>query len=184
MPLLLLRHYRQEVSFGVVQRAQHQVPGTDSVALVSEPLGAPVSTDAELEDPLQQRQGWTAAFRDDPWLDRVRRQYFFGPQTERNPLSEAIGSSEHADFLVKQCVRIEVAAGEIIARQGDPADAMHFILDGRISILVNTGDNQVRSQPRPLYDSRRDGSHHATTAQRDNPGRKAKRALCAKSRCL
>src|SRR5262249_14117579 len=59
-------------------------------------------------------------------------------------LSEAIGSSEHADFLVKRCVRIEVAAGEIIARQGAPADAMHFILDGRISILVNTGDNQVR----------------------------------------
>lgn len=59
-------------------------------------------------------------------------------------LAEAVGNSEQADFLVKQCVRIEVAPGDIIARQGDPPDALHFILDGRVSILVGTGDNQIR----------------------------------------
>jgi SulP family sulfate permease len=59
-------------------------------------------------------------------------------------LAEAIGNSEHADFLVRQCVRIEVGPGDVIARQGDPADALHFILDGRLSILVDTGDNQIR----------------------------------------
>jgi len=49
-----------------------------------------------------------------------------------------------ADFLVKQCVRIEVTPGDIVARQGDPADALHFILDGRISILVGSPDHQIR----------------------------------------
>jgi sulfate permease, SulP family len=62
----------------------------------------------------------------------------------RDWLAEALGNGEQADFLVKQCVRVEVAAGEIIARQGDPADALHFILDGRLSIFVDTGDDQVR----------------------------------------
>ena len=59
-------------------------------------------------------------------------------------LAEPIGDSALTEFLVEHCVRIEVAAGDIIARQGDLADAMHFILDGRISILVDTGDNQMR----------------------------------------
>jgi len=59
-------------------------------------------------------------------------------------LTEAFGNAEFADFLVKQCARVEVGPGDIIARQGDPADALHFILDGRISILVDTGDQQIR----------------------------------------
>jgi sulfate permease, SulP family len=59
-------------------------------------------------------------------------------------LTEAFGNAEYADFLVKQCARIEVAPGDIIARQGDPADALHFILDGRISILVGAGDQEIR----------------------------------------
>ena len=59
-------------------------------------------------------------------------------------LTTAIGNREHADLLVKQCVRIEVAAGDIIARQGDTADAMHFILNGRVSIFAGSGDDQIR----------------------------------------
>jgi sulfate permease, SulP family len=59
-------------------------------------------------------------------------------------LTDAFGNAEYADFLVKQCDRIEVVPGDIIARQGDPADALHFILDGRISILVGAGDQEIR----------------------------------------
>jgi sulfate permease, SulP family len=59
-------------------------------------------------------------------------------------LTEAFGNAEHADFLVGQCVRVEVTPGDIIARQGDPADALHFILDGRVGILVDAGDHQIR----------------------------------------
>ena len=71
-----------------------------------------------------------------------------GTRAEAKPLhewlSEALRSREHADFLARQCVRIEVAAGDTIARQGDPAGAMHFIVDGRLSILVDAGEKQVR----------------------------------------
>lgn len=59
-------------------------------------------------------------------------------------LAEACGNDEYAGYLAKQCVRVEVAPGDIIARQGDPADALHFILDGRIGIMVDTGDHQIR----------------------------------------
>jgi SulP family sulfate permease len=62
----------------------------------------------------------------------------------REWLAEAFGNEEYADYLVNQCVCVEVAAGDVIARQGDPADALHFILDGRISIMVDAGDYQIR----------------------------------------
>ena len=79
--------------------------------------------------------------------DAVIRQAS-GAGSEAKPLHEwlfeALGSREHADFLAGECVRIEVAAGDTIAQQGDPADAMHFIIDGRLSILVETGEKQVR----------------------------------------
>jgi SulP family sulfate permease len=55
-----------------------------------------------------------------------------------------MGNSEYADVLARQCVRVEVAAGETIARQGAAADALHFILEGRVGILVDAGDRQMR----------------------------------------
>jgi SulP family sulfate permease len=68
-------------------------------------------------------------------------------RAEAKPLqqwfAEAVGD-EYAEVLATHCVRMEVAAGDIIARQGDPADTLHFILDGRVSILLGSGDNQVR----------------------------------------
>jgi sulfate permease, SulP family len=57
-------------------------------------------------------------------------------------LSEALGSPQHADRLARYCQRQEVPAGEIIARQGEVADRMHFILDGRIGIVVELGDKR------------------------------------------
>jgi sulfate permease, SulP family len=48
-------------------------------------------------------------------------------------------SAEHALHLAGECERLEVPGGTIIARQGEAADSMHFILDGRVSIVVNAG---------------------------------------------
>jgi sulfate permease, SulP family len=56
--------------------------------------------------------------------------------------------AEHAHDLAKECQRLEVAAGEIIVRQGEAADSMHFILDGRVGVVVNGGNRpkvRVRS---------------------------------------
>ena len=51
-------------------------------------------------------------------------------------LTEALGNSQLADSLTKYCRRLEVQAGDIIARQGDRAASMHFILEGRVGIIV------------------------------------------------
>ena len=52
-------------------------------------------------------------------------------------LSEALGDAQLADRLAEYCRRLEVQAGDIIARQGDAAAAMHFILEGRVGIIVD-----------------------------------------------
>ncbi|AMN39239.1 SLC26A/SulP transporter family protein [Rhodoplanes sp. Z2-YC6860] len=58
-------------------------------------------------------------------------------------LTEALGSSEHADMLVEHCRRLEVPAGETIARQGEPSDSMHFILEGRVGVIVDLGEGHT-----------------------------------------
>ena len=58
-------------------------------------------------------------------------------------LSEALGSPEHGDRMADHCHRLEFQPGDIIARQGDAADTMHFILDGRIGILVDLGEGRT-----------------------------------------
>jgi sulfate permease, SulP family len=58
-------------------------------------------------------------------------------------LSEALGDPEHADRLAKYCRRLEVEAGDIIARQDEPAVSMHFILEGRVGIIVDMGDGRT-----------------------------------------
>ncbi len=57
----------------------------------------------------------------------------------RGWLGKALGSAEHADALAALCRRFEVGPGEIIARQGEPSNSMHFILDGRVGIVVDMG---------------------------------------------
>ena len=64
-------------------------------------------------------------------------------QTLRGWLTAALGSAEQADALAKHCRRIEVNAGDIIARQGEPSDSMHFILEGRVGILVDMGNGRT-----------------------------------------
>jgi len=51
-------------------------------------------------------------------------------------LSAALGDAGYAARLTAACERFEAAAGQVIARQGDPTDRMHFILDGRVGIIV------------------------------------------------
>jgi SulP family sulfate permease len=50
--------------------------------------------------------------------------------------------------LMRRCERIEVEAGEVIVSAGDAADSMHFILDGRVGIMIpaaNGRTTRVRS---------------------------------------
>jgi sulfate permease, SulP family len=66
----------------------------------------------------------------------------------RSWLSEALGDPQLADKLAGYCRRLEVQAGDIIARQGEPASSMHFIVEGRVGIIVDLHDartTRVRS---------------------------------------
>ena len=58
-------------------------------------------------------------------------------------LTESLGDSQLADSLAQYCRRLEVQAGDIIARQGDPAASMHFILEGRVGIIVDLHDGRT-----------------------------------------
>jgi SulP family sulfate permease len=62
--------------------------------------------------------------------------------------SQALGSADYAKQLAENCERLEFREGDIIASQGDLADRMHFILEGRIGVIVSLGDGlstRVRS---------------------------------------
>lgn len=60
-------------------------------------------------------------------------------------LGGALLSRDYAETLAQHCRRIDVPANTVIASQGAPSDSMHFILEGRIGVVVNIADGkQVR----------------------------------------
>jgi SulP family sulfate permease len=66
----------------------------------------------------------------------------------RDWFTEILGSERDAMELIHRCQRLEVEAGEIIVSAGDAADSMHFILDGRVGIMISNGEGgstRVRS---------------------------------------
>ena len=60
-----------------------------------------------------------------------------------NWFADILGSKEDAEYLAHRCERVEVLASDIIVRAGDPADSMLFILNGRVGIMVDTGDGHL-----------------------------------------
>jgi SulP family sulfate permease len=54
-----------------------------------------------------------------------------------------LGSDENAAELIHRCERLEVRAGDIIVRAGDAAESMHFILDGRVGVMIATGEGEL-----------------------------------------
>ncbi|MDO9060575.1 MAG: cyclic nucleotide-binding domain-containing protein, partial [Bradyrhizobium sp.] len=58
---------------------------------------------------------------------------------------QILGTEQDAVALMHRCERIEVEAGETIVRAGAAADSMHFILDGRVGIMIPAeGDRTTR----------------------------------------
>jgi SulP family sulfate permease len=60
----------------------------------------------------------------------------------REWFTQALGSADHAERLIAHCQRLEVRRDDIIASQGEPADCMHFILEGRVGVMVNFDDGR------------------------------------------
>ena len=61
----------------------------------------------------------------------------------RDWFTQILGTEQDAASLIHRCQRIEVDAGETIVRAGDAADSMHFILDGRVGIMVPAGEGRI-----------------------------------------
>jgi sulfate permease, SulP family len=57
-------------------------------------------------------------------------------------LTEALGGTHSATILAQHCSRIELHPGQVVARQGQTADSMHFILKGRVGIVVTLEDGR------------------------------------------
>jgi sulfate permease, SulP family len=64
-------------------------------------------------------------------------------QSFRAWLAEALGDPRLADILAAHCRRLDIQAGAIIAREGEPANSMHFILEGRVGITVDAPDRRT-----------------------------------------
>ncbi len=54
-----------------------------------------------------------------------------------------LDSERDAGELIRRCQRLEVEAGEIIVQAGDPADSMHFILDGRVGVMIPADEDRT-----------------------------------------
>nr|WP_306235677.1 SulP family inorganic anion transporter [Bradyrhizobium sp. Bra64] len=61
----------------------------------------------------------------------------------RDWFARILGSEDDADELIRRCHRIEVEAGEVIVEAGAPADSMHFILEGRVGIMIPADDDRT-----------------------------------------
>jgi SulP family sulfate permease len=61
----------------------------------------------------------------------------------RDWFTQILGAEHDAAELIHRCERLEVAAGDIIVSAGDAADSMHFILDGRVGIMIPAGDGRT-----------------------------------------
>ncbi len=64
-------------------------------------------------------------------------------QSFRAWLAEALGDPQFGDRLAEHCRRLEIKGGDVIARQGEPAASMHFILEGRVGVVVDGADGRT-----------------------------------------
>jgi SulP family sulfate permease len=61
----------------------------------------------------------------------------------RDWFTQILGTEHHAAELIHRCQRIEVEAGETIVRAGEAAESMHFILDGRVGIMIPADEGRT-----------------------------------------
>ncbi len=54
----------------------------------------------------------------------------------RDWFAQMLGNAHDASELMNRCERLEVAEGDIIVSAGAAADSMHFILDGRVGVMI------------------------------------------------
>jgi SulP family sulfate permease len=61
----------------------------------------------------------------------------------RSWLTEALNDAGLAERLARDCVRHEFVEGAVIAHQGESATSMHFILEGRVGVILEQEDGRA-----------------------------------------
>lgn len=76
-------------------------------------------------------------------IARHARQRLADEQTLSDWLAGVLGGHAMADELIRRCRRVVVRSGDIIARAGEPASSMHFIVEGRVNIILPGQDGSA-----------------------------------------
>ncbi len=112
----------------------HLPPAAEKALRSSEFISKEVSIIAELDQALEWCENEIIAQHQDLEQEEASLRDWF---------MQILGTEHDAEELMRRCQRIEVDAGEIIVRAGDPADSMHFILDGRVGIMVPADEDRT-----------------------------------------
>jgi len=131
-------------SFAQIKRSAHDLgvelilvhlpAAAEKVLRSSDFVGEGVSIIAELDHALEWCENELIAQHQDLAQEEASLRGWF---------TRILASEDDADRLIHRCHRIEVEAGETIVRAGDPADSMHFILEGRVGIMVPAEEDRT-----------------------------------------
>jgi SulP family sulfate permease len=112
----------------------HLPPAAEKALRSSEFISKEVSIVAELDHALE-------------WCENEIIAQHQGLEREeaslRDWFTQILGTEHDAAALMHRCQRIEVDAGETIVSAGDDADSMHFILDGRVGIMIPADEGRT-----------------------------------------
>jgi SulP family sulfate permease len=112
----------------------HLPPAAEKALRSSEFISKEVSIIAELDHALE-------------WCENEIIAQHQGLEREQASLrdwfTQILGTEHDATQLIRRCQRIEVDAGETIVSAGEAADSMHFILDGRVGIMIPADEGRT-----------------------------------------
>ena len=131
-------------SFAQIKRAAHDrgiklvlvhlPPAAEKALRSSEFISNEVSIVAELDHALEWCENEIIAQHQDREQEEASLRDWF---------TQILGTEADAAELIHHCQRLEVDAGEIIVSTGDTADSMHFILDGRVGIMIPADEGRT-----------------------------------------
>ncbi len=131
-------------SFAQIKRAAHDraiklvlahlPPAAEKALRSSEFISHEVSIVAELDHALEWCENEIIVQHQDREQEEASLRDWF---------TQILGTGHDAAELMHRCQRIEVDAGETIVRAGEAANSMHFILDGRVGIMIPAGESRT-----------------------------------------
>jgi SulP family sulfate permease len=131
-------------SFAQIKRAAHDrgiklvlvhlPPAAEKALRSSEFISNEVSIVAELDHALEWCENEIIVQHQDREQEEASLRDWF---------IQILGTGHDAAELMHRCQRIEVDAGQTIVRASEAADSMHFILDGRVGIMIPADEGRT-----------------------------------------